>query len=821
MDRQLVIFILTFVSGFMAFINFTLHVYHRCHRSPWHYLYTYTTSAMVLGFCNIFYLIFNISIHNNIHKQVYTEFADRNIFSYFPFGLLVAFTIVWFYHVSALNQWLLLIYSRIYVYHDGVLRLLEWRNIIDPNIKGHWFWSFIDSNIDKLSNRHWISTRFGLFWMLLVVLIMIFGWLMLPPIFVNPSWLVFIVIPLIVMTNCCCCKISGNLVKYQFFTSVTFLCISIVAALYPIWIGKLTFYYLSFNYFSGICGVNVMFILFILEFHIKGKKYTKTLINDTDLLDAPYNIQYDTDLLDAPLIKHYQTERLQKRHNFSQFSAEKIHQLQNILMREKSFETFIKFLSVKESINDLLAIIEFVQLQHFILPRNQLNSTSEDMLATSIIFYHGIVKSNIVYNNQQFNFIGNKIEKLFQKYIDNNAMYKVKLTDNVRRQLQQERKSGANRELLNKITKELIGKLCVHELSSFVEKEPIEPKVYLESCRQHIIVPVTVKCRRDSEYDGKIIITGPYNNKFAYTVDRLLNDIIKYYNKHYSLSFILTEIKASSFMNIDIRYDDDCKISPPNITDYDKDLIEQFGLKLEIDLSIYHHSILGQRMCDMLNDNNSPCSIYDQMSTTDNITAKHLDHFYEFMHDKKECQFGDKCEIFKRLEQGSNNLNDRAHILMFMHPPRDRQSDVKNESNSSWFCLNEKWQENIALYHPSERDMKEANCDMENGFLKFLVAEVVHNGYKHDLGSNDEEKYNNYPIMQVVDEKLKCLRHKKMGSPLNKAEMLALLLYTGGDVNYDLCRSQRNGNYSRWIWFDYCLYFAVSKLSKREYGSHK
>ena len=60
-----------------------------------------------------------------------------------------------------------------------------------------------------------------------------------------------------------------------------------------------------------------------------------------------------------------------------------------------------------------------------------------------------------------------------------------------------------------------------------------------------------------------------------------------------------------------------------------------------------------------------------------------------------------------------------------------------------------------------------------------------------------------------------------MGSPLNQPEMLAIILYTGGSSNYDLCKSQRDGNYTKWRWFDYYLYHAIHKLSKREEGSYK
>eukprot|EP01084_Bolivina_argentea_P310482 537295_1 len=63
------------------------------------------------------------------------------------------------------------------------------------------------------------------------------------------------------------------------------------------------------------------------------------------------------------------------------------------------------------------------------------------------------------------------------------------------------------------------------------------------------------------------------------------------------------------------------------------------------------------------------------------------------------------------------------------------------------------------------------------------------------------------------------IRHKQMSSPLRRDHMLSLILYTGGYCNYDLCSSQRNGDYIKWKWFDFCLYQAIEKLSIRESGS--
>ena len=47
----------------------------------------------------------------------------------------------------------------------------------------------------------------------------------------------------------------------------------------------------------------------------------------------------------------------------------------------------------------------------------------------------------------------------------------------------------------------------------------------------------------------------------------------------------------------------------------------------------------------------------------------------------------------------------------------------------------------------------------------------------------------------------------------------AFVVTSGCDCNFDLCSSQRNADYGKWKWFDYCLYKAIEALSFREKGS--
>ena len=106
----------------------------------------------------------------------------------------------------------------------------------------------------------------------------------------------------------------------------------------------------------------------------------------------------------------------------------------------------------------------------------------------------------------------------------------------------------------------------------------------------------------------------------------------------------------------------------------------------------------------------------------------------------------------------------------------------------------------------------------ESSNLVLLINEVIKNGYKRDLCFSDIDYRNNcYSILQIVNEKMDDIRHKQLGSPLTRAEMLSLVMYTSCDCNYDLCKEQRTyGNYDKWYNFDRCLTSAIKKLSKVE-----
>eukprot|EP01084_Bolivina_argentea_P262098 443156_1 len=255
------------------------------------------------------------------------------------------------------------------------------------------------------------------------------------------------------------------------------------------------------------------------------------------------------------------------------------------------------------------------------------------------------------------------------------------------------------------------------------------------------------------------------------------------------------------------------------------------GLSIEVQVQ-YQHKIKDQIInCTFMQQqqttNPMKCPIYKEMQIDVKFNQEYLSHienekhFKNEMEEKPECKFNENCISFKRLELGGHRIDDLCHIQLYRHPPRQR--NIKLQENIHSVIFNKDNKENHPVYEPTDDDKKKYSFNDDDGFLKALIEEVVQNGYKYDLclecEKGEECKHEEYDILQIVDQKMKHQRYLMMGSPLRRDKMLSLILYTGGYANYDLCASQRNGDYKKWKWFDYCLSYAIWNLSRREMGS--
>ena len=201
--------------------------------------------------------------------------------------------------------------------------------------------------------------------------------------------------------------------------------------------------------------------------------------------------------------------------------------------------------------------------------------------------------------------------------------------------------------------------------------------------------------------------------------------------------------------------------------------------------------------------NASKCGIYHAMMEKHQYNQKNLEHLNEFTHFKNEfeekpvCHYKDDCESFIRSEQGQDDIKDQCHMKLYRHPPRSRNIKLSENIHPLILHKGDTKFPGRGTRYPNDDDKRKYgfndsiyNRRSNDGFVVQLIEEVIQNGYKYDLclkcGKNDECKHDiqakqNYKhsILRIVDDKLDCERHKKMGNPLRRDHMLALLLYTG------------------------------------------
>eukprot|EP01084_Bolivina_argentea_P255891 430584_1 len=265
---------------------------------------------------------------------------------------------------------------------------------------------------------------------------------------------------------------------------------------------------------------------------------------------------------------------------------------------------------------------------------------------------------------------------------------------------------------------------------------------------------------------------------------------------------------------------------------------------------------------------NESCSVYNNFINY-KYSERGLYHMQTHQHfglKRKHCRYGVECKAYKRLMNNGVRLDDRCHIAVFCHPPRRDQE--YNELNSKIYPLicgsanarndalwgkngcgglnrdqhnvddydDEKTKEEFNKYvkdwnYPSiyvEDILKSIEKDKKDeAVLSLLVKEVENNSdstaktaqsgnYKLDLITTSGKTL----IQFVRDTYVNHPRHVKMGKPLAISELFSIVLYTGSYCNYDLCRSQRSGNFRKWPVFDYCLNNAISKLATHEKGRY-
>ena len=203
------------------------------------------------------------------------------------------------------------------------------------------------------------------------------------------------------------------------------------------------------------------------------------------------------------------------------------------------------------------------------------------------------------------------------------------------------------------------------------------------------------------------------------------------------------------------------------------------------------------------------CKIYKAVKDKGEYSLSNYKHISKFNHFKMNynkkplCTFR-KCEAFERALGGKltftgQDLPDLCHLKIYRHVHSG--AGIKGADMKS-------------LKLTSEPQKDEAEIKM-----KYLLREVVENGFEKDLCLDKKVDLEGkvYTLLGSLNEKLESKEHKiKYLNVLHPSRMLALILYTGCDCTYDLCKTQRNGNYKKWVEFDVNLFYAIKELSKIE-----
>ena len=238
------------------------------------------------------------------------------------------------------------------------------------------------------------------------------------------------------------------------------------------------------------------------------------------------------------------------------------------------------------------------------------------------------------------------------------------------------------------------------------------------------------------------------------------------------------------------------------------------------------------------------CPIYLTIKEQYIYSEDNLKHMQEHDHlSLPPCRYGRNCRSFTRIAQNTKNneeqyLYDRSHVVVYAHPPVCRRREKMPLNGEYAFA----YQNDFATMH--HIDLRLANPlhkiapeqVIGDGELRSLLLEVVKHDFTGDLITDETYKESplakkalakkiralkyvtrhEVPLLAIIDAKMKHKTHIRLGKPLDRASMCALILYTGCDCNYAFCKAQREGKFHAWPLFDRCLMRAIVALHRVE-----
>eukprot|EP01084_Bolivina_argentea_P114967 204558_1 len=211
--------------------------------------------------------------------------------------------------------------------------------------------------------------------------------------------------------------------------------------------------------------------------------------------------------------------------------------------------------------------------------------------------------------------------------------------------------------------------------------------------RVDVILPVTVSGYYDM-FSESCRLSIFYSKLI--TIKHLLDVIIKIIQEnHIPKVYTICHVDKSSFTQFDSRIDNNIwedLLSRP-LTTYTKSQIQLDGINVKVKIEYVHKVQKNDITCPFMKTKDSKkhsdakiddeklnemqCPIYYAMISEKKFAEENLEHLFEYTHfideygEKLQCKQGQNCEFFKRLENGENRLEDKCHVRLYKHPPRN------------------------------------------------------------------------------------------------------------------------------------------------------
>ena len=226
--------------------------------------------------------------------------------------------------------------------------------------------------------------------------------------------------------------------------------------------------------------------------------------------------------------------------------------------------------------------------------------------------------------------------------------------------------------------------------------------------------------------------------------------------------------------------------------------------------------------------NGNQCAIFKAAKDDYVFNNETLQHLQSFEHGARvPCRHGKECYAFQRCSQQGWAVADVCHMLLYQHPARRAHTDasevpsnflqgqsVRGGSRGARFFGSVTYATGPqrALESNHLTCHREARADL---FLsdpqqakQELIAEMAKNDCTGMLTTPEGAS-----LWSVAQAKLRHSVHEGMGTPLNEAEMIAIILYCGCDMYKNYRMSELRSEFDTWPCFSQLLTQAILKLS--------